>query len=186
MDTETCDAAKIQRQFEEARKAREVEAGELESLQTDFERICKSRGIELWSDHEDTLAEGPNEASSAGIAGDGGVVMMAPLDTYSSKEWATLCFWHEVAHLEINKSIHKAEYEYERTLRKACNWAIELTAWSEAIHNAYQIHKVELTQELADKIMSRLRGYSKQPVHFMYKGEHKDNDDDEQVDTARS
>lgn len=135
-----------------------------------FRRVCQQRGVELrLNDKEVIGCFGPDCAASSGRMGDHPCIMMAPLETYSSVNWAILCFWHEMGHLTLNESAFKKEYEYERVLDKQCPWVMEYSAWGEALLDAYQHNGVMLTPDLAKKIQNCLTTYSKKWHNFYYK-----------------
>ena len=142
-----------------------------------FRRICKKMGVELVLNDQEVLGcFGKDCAASSGRMGDHPTIMLAPLESYSSVEWAILCFWHEMGHLELNESAVKQEYQYERTLHDMCNWGMEFAAWNEAIMDAYQYQGVLLTSELAQKIEHCLSTYHKQH-NFHYNGDMEWGDD---------
>ncbi len=142
-----------------------------------FRRICKQRGVELVLNDPNVLdCFGKDCAASSGRMGDHPTIMLAPLESYSSVEWAILCFWHEMGHLELNESAVKQEYQYERTLHDMCNWGMEFAAWNEAIMDAYQYQGLLLTPELAKKIQDCLGTYMR-PERFYYNGDTKCEDD---------
>ena len=142
-----------------------------------FRRICKQRGVELVLNDQNVLdCFGKDCAASAGRMGDHPTIMMAPLGSYSSVEWAILCFWHEMGHLELDESRFNQKYEHEKALRDMCQWGIEFCAWGEAILDAYRYQGLLLTQELASKIQGCLGTYIN-PVHFHYNGDTEWGDD---------
>ena len=142
-----------------------------------FRRICKQRGVELVLNDPNVLdCFGKDCAASSGRMGDHPTIMLAPLESYSSVEWAILCFWHEMGHLELNESAVKQEYQYERTLHDMCNWGMEFAAWNEAIMDAYQYQGLLLTPELAKKIQDCMGTYMR-PERFYYNGDTKWGDD---------
>jgi hypothetical protein len=145
------------------------EHAELNAKST-FRRICKKMGVELVLNDQEVLdCFGNDCAASSGRMGDHPTIMMAPLSSYSSVDWAILCFWHEMGHLELNESCAKQEYQYEKTLKDMCLWGIEFAAWNEAVMDAYQYQGLLLTPELAKKIQHCLETYIN-PIHFHYNG----------------